>query len=665
MKKTLNWIRSLCVAITCVMMIHTVSAVGDSIDSPNGRLQFIVYEKAGKILYRVEADGQPLVKESRIGLQFNLPDIAKPLDLSWSIAVAPVSTQAIDETWEPVFGKRAVVRNQYNEITLRAVSNHPSQLAVDVVVRAYDDGVAFRQVVGTANTQVGKLSSLRIDRSLSTINFIKPLKWWSYRREREPSQKGQTVEYPLFTELSADRVLVVTEGHLKDVGAMKLKKTTDGLQIISTNKFKLPALPHTMPWRVIMIGDTAGQLIDSDLIVNLNPKADKDAFDWVKSGVVLWDWRVFGYTTKDGFTYGQNLESWTRLIDFAAETGLPYVMIDANWYGPEHKKTSDPINGGQAAAIRKLVKYGEERGVGLILYLNHVGAMREGIENVMAAYKQWGVKGIKYGFMKLRGAAQTVGVHEVSELAAKYELLINYHDGPLPPTGEEAYMPSMANREFCHAQCDSLRSFTVGGFLGMVHVNMMAGPLDMNNGMFDLDAVAAKPRPKVQKPIHVTIAAEAARTLIAYGGAWSVLIDAPESYRERADLFRFISAQKMPWVESKTLQSKMHQYISMMRQTGDTYLVGSVTNADARDLEIDLSFLPQGERYTATIFEDAVDAHFMKKRVAYTVKKQEVSSQSKISAKLAPGGGHCMIIEPINSTSEHSSLGASSKRFGN
>lgn len=646
-RKIFNATLSFCGAAGCFMLVHSAVAGDYTVKSPNERLEVTVYEDAGRILYRIEADGQPLVTPSQIGLQFDLPSEAQALNLSWSLASESVSEQAINETWEPVFGKRAVVQNQCNELTVRAVSDHSSQLAVDVVVRAYDDGVAFRQVVGAPGSRAAQLSGLSVNRSLSTINFSQPLNWWSYRRENEPSQKGGTVEYPLFAEMGADRVLVVTEGHLRDIGAMKLKKTEDGLQVISANKFKLPTLPYTLPWRVVMIGDNSGQLLDSDLIVNLNPKADKKDFDWVKPGVVLWDWRVVGYTTEDGFTYGQNPETWKRFIDFAAEAGLPYVMIDANWYGPEHEKTSDPINGGQAADIRKLVKYGEERGVGLILYLNHVGAVREGIENVMAAYKEWGVKGIKYGFMKLKGAQQTVGVHEVSELAAKYELLINYHDGPLPPTGEEAYMPSMANREFCHAQADSLRSFTVGGFLGMVHVNMMTGPLDMNNGMFDLDTVAIKPRPKVKKPIHVTITGEAARTLITYSGAWTVLIDAPESYRERADLFRFISAQKMPWVESKTLHSKMHQYVSMMRQTGDTYLVGSVTNAEARTLEIDLSFLPEGKRYMATIFEDAADAHFMKKRVAYNVRKQEVNASSLINARLAPGGGHCMIIEPI------------------
>jgi alpha-glucosidase len=264
----------------------------------------------------------------------------------------------------------------------------------------------------------------------------------------------------------------------------------------------------------------------------------------------------------------------------------------------------------------------------------------------MTTYQQWGAKGIKYGFMKASGAEQTRLTHEVAELAAKYELLINFHDGPLPPTGEEAYMPSIANREFCHAQADAARSFSVGDFIGMAHVNMMAGPLDMNNGMFELDALAAKPRPKVKEPMNVTITAEAARTLIAYGGAWSVLIDAPESYRDRMDLFRFISAQKMPWAESKTLQSKMNQYISMMRQTGSTYLVGSVTNDKARDLEIDLSFLPPGNAYTATIFEDAANAHFKTNRTAYTVREQDVSSTSKITARMAPGGGHAMIIEP-------------------
>lgn len=633
-------------ALSCLMMIHSEVAGEHSIKSPNDRLQITVFEQAGRMMYRVEADGEPLVTPSNIGCKFALLGETKALNPTWSMAEKPVSTQSIDESWEPVFGKRATVRNQYNEMTVRAVSDHPSKLAVDLVFRAYDDGVAFRQEIGTAGSAAQKLSGLRVDRCLSTMRFSEPLKWWSYRKERAPAQKEGNVDYPLFAEMSSDRVLVVTEAHLREVGAMKVIQEGAELQIVSADQFELPALPFTLPWRVIMVGDTAGQLIDSDLIVNLNPKADKREFDWVKSGVCLWDWRVVGYTTKDGFTYGQNPESWKRFIDFAAETGLPYVMIDANWYGPEFDKNSDPINGGQAAAIRKLITYGNERGVGLILYLNHVGAMREGIEKVMATYQQWGAKGIKYGFMKARDAEQTRLTHEVAELAEKYELMINFHDGPLPPTGEEAYMPSIANREFCHAQGDSSRSFSVSDFIGMAHVNMMTGPLDMNNGMFDLDAVANKTRPKVKKPINVTITAEAARTLIAYGGAWSVLIDAPESYRERMDLFRFISAQKMPWAESKTLQSKMNQYISMMRQTGDTYLVGTVTNEKARDLEIDLSFLPAGKPYKATIFEDASDVDFRKNRMAYTRRELVVTSKSKVTARMAPGGGHAMIIEP-------------------
>jgi alpha-glucosidase len=619
---------------------------GWTVQSPNSRILVTVYEEYGEILYRVDQDSLPFIAKSKIGLQFeSLPqqEVFSPL---WSIEVDRIQQQSVDASWSPVFGKRKVIENRYNELSIPLVSHTSEKLSVMIVFRVYDDGVAFRQIVETRNSHRSSLNEVRIHKSLSSITFMESLDWWSFRGERAPIQGQDVMQYPIYGELSSGGVVVVCEGHLRDMAPMQLVRNGKAIQIRSVPNIAVSKHPYEMPWRVIMIGDSAGQLIDSDLIVNLNPKADRHKYDWLKPGVVLWDWRAFGYKEKDGFVYGQDKESWLRFIDFAAETGIPYVMLDANWYGPEHSEDSDPINGGLAGDVRELIRYGEEKGVGLILYLNHVGAMRDGIENIMATYREWGAKGIKYGFMRVKGAEQTKLTHRIARMAEEHELMINFHDHPLPPTGEEAYMPGMANREFCHAQFDAKRSFSPSDFLGMVHVNMMAGPLDMNNGMFDLDD-SANMRPRVFSQIDSTLTSEAARTLITYGGGWTVLPDAPGAYREHMDLFRFISAQKLPWTESKTLSSKMGQYISMMRQTGDVYLVGTVTNEEGRTLEIDLSFLPEGKRFKATLYEDAVDAHYKTNREAYKVRAKTVAKGDTITATLVEGGGHCIYIEPV------------------
>ncbi len=632
------------IILSCYQLV--VAGAVWNVNSPDTRIQVAVFQASGGLGYRVDLDGKPLVTSSRIGLQFESISNQEFFTPIWSVEKDQVSLKSVDEFWKPVFGKRSRVRNQYNELIVPLESKQSNGPSLKVVFRVYDDGVAFRQIVECENNTTGCNPGLRIHGSTSTISFKEGINWWSYNRERAPLQGESVMLYPIFGETRSGGAVVVSEGHLRDMAAMELARKGEVLEISSGSSFEISEFPYAMPWRVIMVGDTAGELIDSDLIVNLNPKADPTKFDWLKPGVVLWDWRAFGYQEKDGFVYGQDRDSWMRFIDLAAETGIPYVMLDANWYGPEHSEDSDPINGGLAEDVRGLIKYGEEKGVGLILYLNHVGAMRDGIENIMATYQKWGAKGIKYGFMRLKGAEQTRMVHHVSRLAEKYQLMINFHDGPVPPTGEEAYLPAMVNREFCHAQSDAKRSFSPGDFLGMVHVNMMAGPLDMNNGMFDLDN-SAKMRPRVFAQIDSTLTAEAARTLITYGGGWTVIPDAPGSYREHMDLFRFISGQKLPWDESKTLESQIDGYISMMRQTGDVYLVGTVTNEEARSLEIDLDFLPKGKRFKATLFSDKPETHYISNREAYSIGERIVDAGTQITAWLAPGGGHCMIIEPL------------------
>ena len=617
-----------------------------TVSSPDSMIRVNVFEDGTNIAYQVDLGGAPLITPSAVLLELMPLTEQDSFNPDWSINSDQVSINSVDESWKPVFGKRSTVSNRYNELVLPFVSKQQNGLTLTVIFRVYDDGLAFRQKIGlTHDEPEGELGFL-IKASTSTITLKEDISWWSYRVERPPIRGEDVMQYPIYGETPSGRTIVITEGHLRDIAPMKLARINDTLEIQSSPNIEISGGSYAMPWRVIMVGDTAGELIDSDLIVNLNPKADPSDFEWLQPGVVLWDWRAFGYEEKDGFVYGQNRETWTRYIDFAAETGIPYIILDANWYGPEHSEDSDPINGGLAEDVRELIKYGETKGVGLILYLNHVGAMRDGIEDIMKTYQSWGAKGIKYGFMKVKGAEQTKLVHEISRLAEKHQLMINFHDGPLPPTGEEAYLPGMVNREFCHAQSDAKRSFLPSDFIGMAHVNMVAGPLDMNNGMFDLDN-SANMRPRVFSQINSTLTAEAARTLITYGGGWTVIPDAPGSYREHMELFRFISEQKLPWNESKTLSSKMGEHISMVRQTGDIYLVGSVTNEEARTFDIDLSFLPKGRQYMATVFSDTDSTHYINDRLAYKIEQRTVDAGSVIKAKLAPGGGHCMIIEPV------------------
>ena len=216
----------------------------------------------------------------------------------------------------------------------------------------------------------------------------------------------------------------------------------------------------------------------------------------------------------------------------------------------------------------------------------------------------------------------------------------DYHDGPVHPYGQMRTYPNAVTREFCHSQLDAHRVFIPKTFVTTVFVNMLSGPIDMNNGVFGVQTG------RVDNPSAApsTLVSEAARTLIVFSGA-TIIPDIPETYRKYPDLLAFIAAEQQPWLESKTLSGVIGEHIVMARQAADgTWLVGAATDEAARELDIPLAFLDKGS-YEATIIQDGDDAHYQTKRESLKTEKRQVKSTDTIHVKLAPGGGACVLLK--------------------
>lgn len=383
-------------------------------------------------------------------------------------------------------------------------------------------------------------------------------------------------------------------------------------------------------------------MTDSHLLELLNPDPDsRYDFSWVKPGLAVWDWRING-AVWDGFTYGMSYPSWVRMVDFAAEQGFKYLVLDANWYGPEFESDSDPVKGEKAQDVQRLLKYGKEKGVGIWLYLNDVGGRKYPIEKTLKQYGDWGAAGVKYGFMSGTQEEKNRWTKKITELCAQNHLLVDFHDGPVHPYGQMRTWPNAVTREYCHAQLDGHHVFEPKTFVTTVFVNMVAGPIDMNNGMFDLRQ-GHTTRVDESQPVPPTLVSEAARTLIAFSGV-TILPDIPEYYRKYPALLNFLSAQKMPWKESRTLAGEIGEYIVMMRETEDAYLVGAATNESGRTIDLPLSFLEKG-KYTVEVIEDGDDAHYLTNRESLKVTTWQLTNNDKLALKLAPGGGACLVIK--------------------
>ncbi|WP_324679129.1 glycoside hydrolase family 97 protein [Hymenobacter sp. GOD-10R] len=581
--------------------------------SPNKRLcvQFS-YDPAGALTYTFSAQSKVLLQNSKLGLQQSGP-----------LAAPTVLRRTVNTVWKPVWGKRAVVLDQYNELTLDLKT-------YKIMVRAYDQGIAFRYAFPAGQTVTER----------TTFAFAGNYTAWYYNGENHNLGPEKLADCngkrsPVMTiQVDSVTYLALHEADLGNGEPLLLQaKQGDALFTIASQA--------TTSWKVVMYGNTPGDLVDSHLLELLNPApARGQDFSWVKPGVALWDWRINGART-DGFTYDMSLPSWKRMVDFAAANQFPYLVLDADWYGPEFGKASDPVKGGKVAQVHELIAYGKSKGVGIWLYLNDVGGRHYALDQTLKRYHDWGAVGIKYGFMSGTPAEKNQRTRLITELCAQNRLLCDFHDGPTHPYGQLRTFPNAVTREYCKAQLDGHQVVEPRTFVTSVFVNMVAGPLDMGNGFASLTQAG---RVDNSSPVPSTLAGEAARTLIVFSGA-TILPDIPENYQQHPELLRFIAAQKMPWLASKTVQGQIGEYIVMARQAQDkTWLVGAATNEQARELTIPLTFLGPG-RYTASIVQDGPQADYRTQHESYTTETKQVSAMDVLRVKLAPGGGACVLLK--------------------
>lgn len=608
--------------------------------SPNTKLKLAIHQtKDGQFSYSFTANSQTLIKDAALGFQLNDGKIIPNTD--W--VVNNITHRTEDTEWKPIWGKRVIVPDQFNELTLDIAEQSEASGEMQLIFRTYNDGIAFRYSIPANQTEI-----LTDVTELTSYNFAGDYTAWFYNGENHNIGPDKLSNYdgrymPIMTLQAGDKHFLALHEADLSMGNPLVLQTKKGATTFNVypQRETLKA-GYNSAWRVVLYGNAPGVLVDSHLIELLNPAPPTDRdFSWVKPGLAVWDWRIDGAIVDD-FTYSMSYPSWVKMVDFAAEEGIKHLVLDANWYGPEHEADSDPIAGEKAADVQRLLAYGKKKGVGIWLYLNDVGGRKYPIEKTLHQYGQWGATGVKYGFMNGSPEEKNIWTRRITELCAKNKLLVNFHDGPVHPYGQMRTWPNAVTREFCHAQLDAHRVFQPSTFVTTVFVNMVAGPIDMNNGMFDLRQ-GKTTRIDENQPVPSTLVSEAARTLIVFSGA-TILPDIPEYYQKYPDLLRFISAQKMPWKESKTLDGKIGEYIVMMRQTEDAYLVGAATNESGRILDIPLSFLPEG-KYELLRIQDGKEAHYLTNREVLIVDKQEVTNSNTISVALAPGGGSCLLIK--------------------
>lgn len=621
-----------------------------SIASPDNRIEMTLSWKGqGSPQYSLTYDGEPVLVDSVVDLK-----IVNGENKEHDLVI--LSTDSVDEAWSLPWGQFNQSRNHYNSLRFNLIEADSKNILSTLEVRLFDDALAmrhsFESTTVTSNSQLNEVFHYNLASDASV---------WSFNGEQQPKYKKslidakqESLEIPLLIKGERLPTLAIQEASRLETAMIHLQTGQMDKQLSVVSKpLSTSNLPSSNAWRVLQIADSTKELLTSQTLVNLSPPSRIDDPSWIRTGKSLWDWRVRG-AQYGSHIYQLDNESLLKMIDFAAANGMQYVMIDANWYGPEHLASSSPFTEIDGLSIRHLIKQANEKGIGFVLYLNDMASVNFDLDELFKTWSSWGAAGIKYGFMKVQGREKVLKTINIVELAAKHKLLINFHDDPVVPSGLRRTFPNWVTRESVHAQTDAGRTFSPSGFIQMAHVNALSGPLDMSNGFFKHKGLVES-RNYVRQEVNSTIASELARALIIFSGL-IILPDAPEEYLAKQDMFEFLQAMPASWDESKVISSDIHSHIITARRSGEQWFVGAATNEKGRQLELALDFLEAEQTYQVTQYADAVDAHYMANREAYEIQNIEVKKDDLLTLKLAPGGGQALWLRPVKSQNEEGAL---------
>ena len=445
-------------------------------------------------------------------------------------------------------------------------------------------------------------------------------------------------DYPGFYLASGDGLSL--QGILPQYPA-ELNRTSDRDERVAKREEFLAntAGTRTYPWRVMVISDQDKDLLMNESVYLLSRENSGSDFSWVKPGKVAWDWyhanNIYGVDFKSGI----NTDTYKHYIDFAAQYGLDYIILDEGWYDI---KTNDLLHPVPEIDLEALVAYGRDKAVEIILWVTWL-ALEDQLETALDQFVNWGIKGVKVDFMQRDDQWMVKYFEKVSQATADRKLLVDFH-GSYKPAGLRRAYPNLITREglkglennkwdgqFCNPENDLQIPFT----------RMLAGPMDYTPGAM-LNAQKANYRAIWDRPMSLGTRCHQLAMYVVYESPLQMLADAPSHYMREPDCMEFLSEVPTIWDETQVQDAAYGDYVLMARRNGDTWYVAAMTDWDARDLSINFDFLPSGT-YEVTAYQDGVNAH----RMATDYKKIDFSvvSSDRHQVHLAPGGGWVAVIQ--------------------
>ncbi|MEO8064101.1 MAG: glycoside hydrolase family 97 protein [Pseudomonadota bacterium] len=641
-------------AALCACLIGPAYAqLPATVRSPDTRISVTVAQNdGGQLTYSITRNGETMFAPSALRVRLAEGDIS-------SVDVRTVNPRSVDQVQKLVATKAAEARDRFNELTITAAPSSRAMRSLQWIFRVYDDGVAFRYFV-PADAGL-KTLSVRAEETEFTFGGDYTCHGFnvgrvdsSHEGEFDPIQASRIREHnnydlPLVCRTAAN-AFAIGEANLIDYGGLYLAGRGDGKPGVQTRvsrrlddktliaRAEVGGHGTGSPWRVIMLGDKLGKLIDSNLIGNLNPPA---AFDtsWIKPGKTAWDWWSGPYLPPPD-KGGTDMPTIRKYVDFAARSGFEYMMIDEGWClnsgtGGRAPAEADVTKAKPDIDMPALVAYAGKKKVKLWLWVQWSLLDRQ-MDAALEQYQKWGIAGIKVDFMDRNDQEMIDYFHRLMEKAAARQLLVDMH-GAYPPAGLNRTWPNYLTQEgIMGAEYNKWsRRVTATHNVSLAYTRMLLGPMDYTPGGFRNTTPATfqviNSPPQVQ-----TTRGHGLGMFVVYESPFQMVADSPDVY-ENAAGFDFVKAVPTAWDETRFLQGDIDDYIVVARRKGKDWYVGAMGNEKAHSISVPLEFLGEG-KFKAKVYEDGSSP------TTLTESLRDVTAKDSLALKLAPSGGAAIRI---------------------
>ena len=627
-----------------------------SLRSPNQRIEVLI-DAGERLRYGVQLDGKPLLENSTLSMRID------QLAIGANVKVRASRPRRVDQVVEPpVHQKAATLRERFHELRLEMQGGYA------VVFRAYDEGIAYRIETSLRAPEV-KVYSEEV-----SLNFPGDLGVFFPREEGFFSHNERNYDYVRLKDIPTDAIasmpavvdapagvkLAIAESDLEDYPGLWLKGT-GGSGLAGT----FPAYPlkealehdrdlkvteradyiavtkgtRTYPWRIVGIAEKDGDLITNALVYLLERPSQVADTSWIKPGKVAWDWwnalNVYGVPFKSGV----NTETYKYYVDFASKYGIEYIVLDEGWY-----VLGDVMKVVPEMDMEDLTAYARQKNVGIILWLVWK-TFDDKFAEAMDRFEKWGIKGLKIDFMQRDDQPVINFYHKVSREAAKRHMLVDFHGGQKPATMTRTW-PNLISTEgvrgleqakwsdFANPEHDVTIPFT----------RMFLGPMDYTPGAMRNGSKKSFAH-VFETPMSMGTRCHQLAMYVVYESPLQMLADSPSNYLREPETMEFLGPVPTVWDETRVLDARIGDYVAVARRHGRDWYVGAMTDWTARDLEIDLSFLPAGA-FELDAYADGVNADRWASDYART--KSEVDRTRRVKIRLAEGGGWAARLRPRN-----------------